>query len=190
MTEKPIAAGHSSYSLINSEILLSELPLVDNIRFLDAACGNGAYALAVAEQVSNGGVIYAFDLWLEGIAELKAKAAQKRLGNITAEVVDLRKKLPITDDYFDICLMATVWHDFKAEGTEATVIKEIKRALKIGGTLAVVEFKKIDGPPGPPLKIRLAPSELKTSLKIYGFNLNRTINIGPYNYLSIFSLTE
>jgi len=186
MANRPIAAGHSSYSLIESRLLLSELPLSDKTKILDAAAGNGSYTLAIAERLPAGGMIYAYDLWQEGIAELKAKAIQKKLSNITAEVVDLRKRLPVDDGYFNVCLMATVWHDFIAEGTEANVIKEIKRVLNPNSLLAVVEFKKVDGPPGPPIKIRLAPAELEESLKNYGFKVDKTVSVGPYNYLSIF----
>lgn len=190
MIDKPIAAGRSSYSLIDSQLLLSELPLTENIRILDAACGSGAYSIAVAEGLPVGGLIYAVDLWREGIAALKENIKLNNLRNIKAKVVDLRKELPMADDYFDLCLLATVWHDFIAEGTEAAVIKEIKRVLKPSGMLAVVEFKKIDGPPGPPLKIRLSPAELDATLSDYGFKPRKIVDLEPYNYLSLFSAEE
>jgi ubiquinone/menaquinone biosynthesis C-methylase UbiE len=52
--------------------------------------------------------------------------------------------------------MATVLHDFEEMDKAGAVLKQIKTILKPGGCLAVIEFKKIDGPPGPPIKIRLS----------------------------------
>jgi hypothetical protein len=46
-----------------------------------------------------------------------------------------------------------------------------------------MEFKKIDGPPGPPKHIRLSPEDVTAMLDPYGFKKERTADVGPYNYL-------
>ena len=63
---------------------------------------------------------------------------------------------------------------------------EVKRVLKQSGTLALVEFKKMDGPPGPPIGIRLSPEELDAMLGPYGFANVETTEVGPYHYLSMY----
>ena len=55
-----------------------------------------------------------------------------------------------------------------------------------GGCLAIVEFDKIDGPPGPPRHIRLDPAEVEALVAPYGFARQRTVKLGPYNYLMTF----
>jgi len=50
MAEKPIAAGKSSFYLINSYKLFSELSLKEDSSFLDlvcGVCGRGAYSIAL-----------------------------------------------------------------------------------------------------------------------------------------------
>ena len=68
MTEKPIAAGKSSFDLVDPEKVFAELRLQPDTVFLDVACGVGNYALAAAEFIGEEGAILAVDLWEEGIA--------------------------------------------------------------------------------------------------------------------------
>ena len=70
MSHKPIAAGKSSFDLIDSQKLFSELPLKDGISFLDVACGAGKYSVALSDHIGNSGTIYAVDLWKEGLDSL------------------------------------------------------------------------------------------------------------------------
>jgi len=62
--------------------------------------------------------------------------------------------------------------------------------MKPGGKLAVVEFKKIEGPPGPPMAVRLSPEETDACLKPYDFREMATQEIGPSNYVSLFRLDD
>jgi hypothetical protein len=50
-----------------------------------------------------------------------------------------------------------------------------------------VEFEKIDGPPGPPRHIRLDPGEVEALVDPYGFRRQKTVKLGPYNYLITFT---
>lgn len=59
--------------------------------------------------------------------------------------------------------------------------------LRPGGTFAVLEFKKIDGPPGPPKAIRLAPEEVERLVSPFGFKPEKTIECGDYHYVSLFT---
>jgi ubiquinone/menaquinone biosynthesis C-methylase UbiE len=86
--------------------------------------------------------------------------------------------------------MATVLHDLVADNTDDGTLKEVARVLKPGGRLAVVEFKKIDGPPGPPIGIRLSPRQTEARLRPYGFTLTATHDIGAYHYVTLFRLNN
>ena len=61
----------------------------------------------------------------------------------------------------DVALMATVLHDLVEAGTAAGALAEVSRVIKAEGRLAIVEFHKIDGPPGPPRHIRLTRRKWK-----------------------------
>jgi ubiquinone/menaquinone biosynthesis C-methylase UbiE len=186
MTAHPIAAGSSSFDLIDPTRLFAALELRKGTVLLDVGCGAGAYTLAAAERIGATGAIYAVDLWEEGIAALSREITLRRRTNIHPRVADVNRHIPVADRSIDVCLLATVLHDLIADGTAEGTLREVTRALKPEGRLAVVEFEKVDGPPGPPRAIRLSPPELDAVLSPHGFNLVATQEVGPYNYLSLY----
>ncbi len=189
MPHKPIAAGKSSFDLIDFATFLSTVDLDGEIVFLDVACGVGNYAIEIARQITASGKVYAFDLWEQGIVKLKLKAGSLGLNNIQAEVCDVSEKIPLGDHAVDVCLMATVLHDLVEDGTHQGALAQIVRVLKPGGQLAVVEFKKMPGPPGPPEKVRLAPEELVQLLEPLGLRCLDNVALGAVVYLAVFELT-
>jgi ubiquinone/menaquinone biosynthesis C-methylase UbiE len=186
MTETPVGAGRSSYDLIDAEKLFAALDLETDTVFLDLACGRGDYTLEAAEYVTSDGVIYAVDLWEEGIAALRSEANARGLDYVRPQVADVSERIPVEDRAVDVCLIASALHDFVREGGHDAAIRELVRVLRPGGRLAVIEFKKVAGTPGPPVEVRLAPEEVKALLRGQGFDLTETIEVGPYHYLSMF----
>lgn len=184
--KKPTGAGKSSFDLIDSDTFFSELNLQKGISFLDVACGRGPYCLAAAEIVGEKGRVVGLDLWEEGIEFLKSAAIAKNLSNIDAMVSDAGKKFPLDDNSMDVCLMATVLHDFVEDKIEQKALHETARVVKSNGVLAIMEFKKIDGPPGPPRHIRLSPEEVESLLSPFGFINEHLTDVGPYNYLMLY----
>lgn len=186
MNDKPIAAGKSSFDLIDFAKLVDVLEIEPGINFLDVACGAGAYTLALVDHIGPTGRLYALDLWGEGIEILMAEAKAKKISNIEAHVADISRHMPLVSDTVDLCLMATVLHDLIEDQTDQGTLQEVARVMKPGGKLAVIEFKKMDGPPGPPQSIRLSPQETEACLLPHAFKALSTLDIGAYNYLSIF----
>jgi ubiquinone/menaquinone biosynthesis C-methylase UbiE len=183
---KPPGAGRSSFDLIAPATLWAELNLPSGITFLDLGCGAGNYTLAAADLIGPAGVVYGVDLWEEGIAALKERAAQAGRTNITALVAPAGQ-VPLESFSVDVAFMATVLHDLVEAGTATGALAEVARVLKPGGLFAVVEFEKIDGPPGPPRHIRLDPGEVEALVAPYGFRRQKTVKLGPYNYLITFT---
>ncbi len=190
MKEKPIAAGKSSFNLIDPVKFFSKLQLARGAVVLDLACGNGLYSIAASRYVGEEGRIYAFDLWKEGIDFLLREAAAGSIKNIYAGIADINSRIPVADNSIDVCLMATVLHDLIEDKTEKGTLDEVGRVLKPDGVLAVVEFLKVEGTPGPPVHIRIAPEELEAIVSPYGYRLVKTSEVGRFNYLSIFRKTQ
>jgi ubiquinone/menaquinone biosynthesis C-methylase UbiE len=186
MQGKPIAAGKSSFDLIDPVRLFAELQLKKDSVLLDLACGNGSYTLAASEHIDESGKIYAFDLWKEGIDSLLRDAAARQIRNIHAGVADIDKNIPVDDNSIDVCLMATVLHDLVEDNTEKGTLQQVVRVLKPNGLLAVIEFNKVDGKPGPPVQIRISPAELENIIVPYGFRPVKTVEAGQFNYLSLY----
>jgi len=184
---KPTGAGKNSFGLIDTAKFFQELALKKGATFLDVASGWGAYSLAVSDIVGKDGQVYAVDLWEEGISSLRKEADSKGIQNLATFVSDAAQIIPVEDDCVDVCLMATVLHDFVGDKVERRVMKEIVRVMKPNGVLAIVEFYKKEGPPGPPKRVRLSPEEVVKILSVYGFKQNRYAEVGPDNYLQIYT---
>ncbi|MGA9753633.1 MAG: methyltransferase domain-containing protein [Desulfobaccales bacterium] len=184
-TRKPPGAGKSSYDLIDPAILWAELKLSQGITFLDLGCGQGNYALAVAGLIGPAGTVYAVDLWDEGIAALKDRATREGRTNLKPLVAGAGQ-VPLDNLSVDVAFMATVLHDLVEAGTAAGALAEAARIIMPGGRLIIVEFDKIDGPPGPPRHIRLDAAEVEALVAPYGFRRQKIAKLGPYNYLITF----
>ncbi|MEJ2727310.1 MAG: methyltransferase domain-containing protein [Deltaproteobacteria bacterium] len=187
---KPTGAGKSSFGLIDTSKFFREIDLKKGTIFLDVACGRGAYSLVAADMVGENGHVYAVDLWEEGISSLRKEADAKGIQNLATFVSDVAKSIPVEDDCVDVCVMATVLHDLVADKVEQQVLKEVVRVMKSESTLAIVEYHKKEGPPGPPKPVRLSPQEVDRIVSAYGFKQRRYMEVGPNNYLQLFTRLE
>jgi len=184
--KKPKGAGKNSFKLIDSDKLRSALPIKPGSVVIDLACGKGIYSMFLSKIVGQTGLIYAVDLWKEGLLSLEEQIEKKNITNILTLLADAGKQIDIDDYSADICLMATVLHDFEEVGQADTVLEEIKTLLNPKGCLAIIEFKKIEGPPGPPINIRLSEAQLEKIVTKHGFVKKETVDLGEYIYLMTF----
>lgn len=184
--KKPKGAGKSSFELIDPKILTDILQVKPGSVVLDLACGKGAYSLFLSEMVGADGLVYAVDLWQEGLQQLEQEIENRNITNIMTLLDDATKKIEIDEYHVDLCLMATVLHDFEEAGKTDVVLKQVKTLLKPNGRLAIIEFKKIEGPPGPPVQIRLDEDDVEKIVAGDNFKKLKTVDIGVYNYLMVF----
>ncbi len=183
---KPKGAGKSSFDLINPATLAQVLPAGPGSVVLDLACGRGHYATFLSGIVGDAGMVYAVDLWEEGLQLLAEAIEQRNITNIQPMLADATGEIAIEAGTVDVCLMATVLHDFEEMGRGDAVVRQVRSLLRPDGHLAVIEFKKIDGPPGPPRKIRLSEQETEAIVTGCGFGKVRSVDMGEYSYLTLF----
>lgn len=182
----PTSAGLSSYNLLDEKVFFEALGLKSGMTMFDLACGVGNYAVAAFPYLGGRGRIVAMDLWTEGIETLRVRADMLKADNILPLIADAAGGIPVRRRSVDCCLMATVVHILSQENILAGVLDQIRNILRPSGILAVVEFHKISGPPGPPLAWRLSPGELDDIFSSCGFRCMKNRDVGPYNYLSVF----
>ena len=184
MTHAPHGAGKSSFDLIDAASLLDELEPLRGRTVLDLGCGYGDYSLALAERVESEGVVHAVDPWEVGIEELNQRARENEGAPVYTHVADAAQGIPLPDNSVDLCLMAAVLHDIMHDGGHGTALEEVGRVLKPEGTLAVLEFRKIEGRAGPPVHIRLSEDELREVLFRSGFAVSTVSDNGDQFYLA------
>ena len=179
MSHPPTGAGKSSYDLIDPSRFWQAISLEPDMTVLDLACGAGRYTLPMADRVRPDGRVIALDLWAEGIDQIREASLSAGL-QIEARVADVGQALPVADQSVDLCLMATVLHDLVHDGIAQAALAEVARTLKPSGILAVIEFKKQDGPPGPPQKVRLRLEEVSMLLlPVRLLRFGPVVDLGP-----------
>ena len=177
--------GRSSRGFLDAGKVLRYIGINEGDRFLDLGCGNGYFSIAASQAVGKDGMVYAFDVDEESIAQLKSEIADRKLANIESSVVDITKKLPLADESISLAFMSNVLHGLVENDEADSTLKEIARVTAQNGRLAVVEFKKQDSPMGPPLSIRLTPEDVEALAQGYGFSKESAQEVGPYHYAII-----
>ena len=184
--KKPPGAGSSSIDLIDVDVFFKALALKSGISVVDLGSGPGDYSIPIAKLIGNEGRVYAVDLWEGCIESLKSEISRLGIVNIEPLLMDMSKRLPLEEESIDLCLMATILHDLREDGIHDAALAEVRRFLKKGGMLAIVEFKKIDGPPGPPASIRITPEQTAMLVEPHGFTRKGLYDLGPCTYLMIY----
>ncbi len=182
MSDRPVAAGKSSFDLIDKQEAFAIIAIQPHSSFLDLACGAGNYCTEIANRIGEKGTVYAIDLWQEGIDTLNQKISTGGIKNIKTILADITTELPVEENSIDSCLMATILHDLSKNGQQAA-IGEVARLVKPGGMLNILEFKKIEKGPGPPLRIRMDEQEIEVLVTKYGFTKVAGGDVGDFNYL-------
>ena len=161
--------GKSSAKFFNAGEILSELNLKGCETFIDAGCGDG-YVSKEAVGCLPDGLVYAVDVYEEAINDLNEYKDKNGISNLINIQADITKDVPEIDEgSVDVILMINVFHGFKASDEMDEVALNLKRLLKTGGKLAIVEFKPIEMKFGPPLEIRCSHVEIENVFEKIGF---------------------
>ena len=171
--------GRSSERHLNRDIVLKELNIRSGQTILDAGCGSGYMSKEFSKILNNTGIVFALDPDKAAIEMLKKETNGTNIEPITG---DITKETKIGDSSVDLIYLSTVFHGF-SEGEIDGFQKEVKRLLKPNAVLAIVEFKKVETPFGPPLEIRYSPEELKKTITL---TPKFFVEVGEYFYVMAF----
>jgi len=171
--------GRSSERHLNRDIVLKELNIRSGQTILDAGCGSGYMSKEFSKILNNTGKVFALDPDKAAIEMLKKETKGT---NIKPIIGDITKETKIEDSSVDLIYLSTVFHGF-SEGEIDGFQKEVKRLLKPNAVLAIVEFKKVETPFGPPLEIRYSPEELKKTITL---TPKFFVEVGEYFYVMAF----
>jgi len=185
------ANGAHLEGVLDPQAVLEEIGILPGGALLDVGSGAGRFSVPAASMVGEQGKVYALDSSEERIASLRSSAQQRGLPQIEAFVADATEQIPLPAGSVDVCLMANVFHDLVEDGAVKGDLSEVRRVLKPGGVLAIVDFKKdAPRPPGPPLSRRLDPTEVERLVGRYGLHPDRETKVGPDHYLILFTMPD
>jgi ubiquinone/menaquinone biosynthesis C-methylase UbiE len=171
---------------IKGEAILRELGIQPDAAVADLGTGGGAMLPLLSRAVGPRGTVIAQDIFDDFLAHAKAKHGS--LDNVTYILGDEKDtRLPAAS--VDLVLTIDAYHhyDFPAQ-----VLSSIRKALRPGGRLAVVDYFKRPGAMDPPAKavehIRLDLDDMIREVSAHGFRLVRTVEHVPgRQYIAIFT---
>ena len=152
----------------------------------DLGAGSGHYALAAAPIVGETGRIYAVDIQEEVLRTLKSAAASRGIHNITTVWGDFEKPggTKLKDHTLDAVILSNAL--FQVDH-RAGALEEIKRILKPGGKLLVIDWAGCYEGLGP-TKERVVNEFAAQELFIEGgFHKIKDFRAGPHHYSLVFA---
>lgn len=163
--------------------LLETLGLKRGQTVCDLGCGNGFYALKIAELVGEEGTVLCVDIQPEMLRLLEARAKEAEITNtkpILGSLVD--PKLP--EGSVDLVLLVDVYHEFSHP---EHMLREIRKALKPTGRVALVEFRLED--PDVPIKLlhKMSKAQIMKEFPANGFKLVGSFDKLPWQHVMFFA---
>lgn len=126
--------------LNDNQMLLSSIQWSGDEQVLDVGCGRGLMLITAAKKLTTGKAT-GIDLWQQQdqaknnssatILNAQIEGVSNRIEVLTADM----RKLPFTDNYFNIVTSNWTIHNLNAESDRQTALNEIIRVLKPNGTV-------------------------------------------------------
>ncbi|MFC4618692.1 class I SAM-dependent methyltransferase [Camelliibacillus cellulosilyticus] len=167
--------SNERYKDLPPEETLAPLQLQQGDIVADFGAGNGFFTLPIAQ--ATGATVYAVDIETRMLAALKQRADENNIGNIERVEADLAETGLATHSV-DKLFSSFVLHE--VPDLSAT-LKEMKRVLRPGGAMLILDWEAVEGEDGPPKRRRIPSERLQSDLVALQFNV-RKITINPDVY--------
>ncbi len=148
----------------------------------DVGAGVGYHSLRMARLVGAKGTVIATDVQPQMLRMLRANAREARVSNIKS-VQCTHDDPGLPESALDLALMVDVYHE--CSNPEAT-IDGIRKALKPGGRLVLVEFRAED--PTVPIKPehKMAVEQVRREIEPRGLPFKEVLDFLPWQHIIIF----
>jgi ubiquinone/menaquinone biosynthesis C-methylase UbiE len=168
----------------NASRAFDQLQLREGMKVCDLGCGNGYWTLPIARKIGKNGTVYAVDIQVEMLQQLKARTGRARLDNVDPILGDVDDpKLP-KEVAIDLVLLVDVYHEFSHP---ESMLWAIRNSLAPGGVVALLEYREED--PMVPIKPlhKMSKSQIMKEYHANGFKLVREFNDLPWQHLMFFA---
>lgn len=165
------------------EVLMS-LGLKEGEVIADIGAGSGYFAFRFAHHVGDTGRIYAVDINPSMILYMNRRIRDMNLKNVVT-VLAAPDDPFLFDHSIDRFFLCDTWHHIEKQ-TEYLAL--MKKMLKPGGQVIMIEFQKKDLPVGPPAQMKIAREDLLRQMETQGFQFVKENTFLPYQYFLVFAL--
>jgi ubiquinone/menaquinone biosynthesis C-methylase UbiE len=167
----------------NPDEALSIIGIKKGSSVADIGAGSGYMTVRLSKRVGSNGVVYANDIQQPMLDILDKRLKSSRITNVQLLLgAPDDPKLPPAS--IDLALLVDVYHEFSQP---QAMLRGIHEALKPGGRLVLLEYKKED--PSIPIRPehKMSVSEAKMEVEPEGFRLGRVDDGLPWQHVLIFN---
>ena len=167
-------------------MLLDNLGLKTGMTVCDMGCGNGFYALPIAELIGKRGRVLAVDIQPEMLDLLRDRMEKTGVDNITPVLGSVHDpRLP--EGSVDLMLLVDVYHEFSYP---EQMLAAIRRSLKPGGRVALVEFRAEDDEVPIKPEHKMSKKQILKEFPANGFELDSEFERLPWQHVMFFRLAD
>ena len=163
-----------------------QLGLHDGMKVGDFGAGSGHYSRAAASAVAPSGTVYAIDVQEDVLKHLKLNSLEHHRRNIETVWGDIEKLggTHLKDKSLDAIIVAnTLFQIADKQG----LLAEIRRTIKSGGKILVVDWAGSYGGIGPSSEHVVSEAEAEELFIKGGFYKVKSFRGGPHHYGIIFT---
>jgi predicted methyltransferase len=153
------------------DLALELIGIAPGMVVADVGAGTGYMTIRLARRVGPTGKVYANDLQRPMLQIIQDKARAGQLSNV--EVVQGGEDdAHLPENAIDLALLVDVYHEFRRP---REMLRSIRRSLKPGGQLVLVEYRKEDASIPIALTHRMSVAEARTEVEAEGFTFDRLV---------------
>jgi ubiquinone/menaquinone biosynthesis C-methylase UbiE len=165
------------------DVALNVLKIPKGAWVADIGAGSGFITERLSARVGPTGRVFANDVQPQMLQILARRLAQRNITNVTLiqGTIDDPKLEPAS---VDLAIMVDVYHELSQP---QAILKHLRAALKPGGRLVLLEYRKED--PTIPIKFehKMSAAEAKMELEAEGFTLTKVDEALPRQHILIFT---
>jgi predicted methyltransferase len=151
------------------------------MRVADVGAGTGLFTLLFADAVGPRGKVFAVDIIPKFLTHLEKQVAERRLNNVVPHLGDPRT-VALPPGSVDLVFLCDAYHHFEFP---RSMNASMWKALRPGGTLLLIDFKRIPGKtPAATLEhVRAGEETFTKELVAAGFELVERVPLLEQNYV-------
>lgn len=169
------------------EVVVSNFHLRPGDVVADFGAGQGFFAKTLSKQVGREGTVYACEIQKQLVEAIGEMARTQHLGNISPVWCDLEElngtKIP--EGTLDAAIVVNSFFQFE---DKATTLEEIKRTLRQGGKLFIIDWAESFGGLGPHPDQVVSEATTRALAEEHGFVYERAFDAGDHHYGLAFRL--
>ncbi len=164
--------------------VLTALAIKPGETIADIGAGSGYFTFRLSHFVGAKGKVYAVDISPDMILYINRRMRDLRVTNVISILADPDDPL-LPDRSVNRFFFSDSWHHIENQTKYLTLMK---RMLKPGGEIVMIDFHKKELPVGPPMEMRIAREDLIKQMTLNGFRLAKEHTFLPYLFFIIFRL--